>query len=61
VGGHTPKDDWLGVQAALAGYDAIYVDGTQDRHPVYGKGFYVVLNRSIVTVQKENEKSSYKI
>lgn len=53
-GGKEPEEDWLGVQAALAGYDAIYVDGNSKRHGVYGKGFYVVLNRGALVVQKED-------
>ncbi len=54
TGGKLPKECWMGVQAALAGYDAIEVDGKSTSHYSYGKGFYVVLNRSIVTVQKED-------
>lgn len=53
-GGHSPAECWLGVQAAMAGYDAIHVDGQSKRHGSYGKGFYVILNRSILTVQKED-------
>lgn len=55
-GGHGKNDCWLGVHAALAGYDAIYVDGKSSRHSSYGTGFYVILNRGIVTVQKEDAK-----
>ncbi len=63
-GGHGNDQGWWGVQAAIAGYDAIHVDGGSSRHGVYGslkstwdkKDFYVVLNRSIVTVQKESAK-----
>lgn len=44
-----PTRNWRGVQAALAGYDAIHMD-----KPGYGKDFYVVLNRGVVTVQKED-------
>jgi hypothetical protein len=47
----------MGVQAALAGYDAIVADGKLGaRYGGYGKGFYVILNRSIVTVQEEDAK-----
>ncbi len=53
---HNRTDSWLGVHAALAGYDAIHVDGNSGRHGSYGRNFYVVLNRSIVTVQKESAK-----
>jgi 8-oxo-dGTP pyrophosphatase MutT (NUDIX family) len=52
--GHHKDDEWLGIQAALAGYDAIEVDGKSTRHRSYGKGYYVILNRGIVTVQKED-------
>lgn len=50
LGYHSTKDAWLG----LAGYDAIEVDGANSRHGSYGKG--VILNRSIVNVQKESAK-----
>jgi 8-oxo-dGTP pyrophosphatase MutT (NUDIX family) len=53
-GGKSRDECWLGVQAAIAGYDAIEVDGKSRRHGSYGKGFYVILNRSIVTVQQED-------
>lgn len=53
---HSSSDSWLGVQATLAGYDAIHVDGNGHRHGSYGMGFYVILNRGIVTVQKESAK-----
>lgn len=59
-GGHQTIDQWLGVQAALAGYDAIHVDGNSSRHGSYGKGFYVILNRGAVVVQKE-DASTHKI
>lgn len=55
------EENWMGIQAALAGYDAIYVDGKSSRHYSYGKGFYVILNRSIVTVQKEAPAKGYRI
>lgn len=46
---------WMGTQAALAGYDAIHVDGSQTlRHSGYGIGFYIVLNRGVLVVQKED-------
>lgn len=60
-GGHGANSCWPGVQAALAGYDAIHIDGNSSRHGTYGndnrrkdEGFYIILNRSIVTVQKED-------
>jgi|GEM_PF-6423013 len=53
-GGKSRDECWLGVQAAIAGYDAVEVDGKSRRHGSYGKGFYVILNRSIVTVQQED-------
>ncbi len=49
--GHTKSQDWRGVQATLAGYDAIHVDNLG-----YGHGFYVLLNRSIATVQSTDAK-----
>jgi len=52
--GHNDEDEWLGIQAALAGYDAIEVDGKSSRHYSYGKGYYVVPNRSILVVQEED-------
>lgn len=52
---------WQGIQAALAGYDAIYVDGKSVPHGSYGRGFYVILNRGIVTVQDKNVQSGYTI
>lgn len=54
IGGHTTRDQWLGLHAALAGYDAIEVDGKSASHGSYGKGFYVILNRGACVVQKEN-------
>ncbi len=59
-GGHRNYECWWGVQAALAGYDAIEVDGKSIHHYGYGKGFYVLLNRGIAVVQKENA-SGHKI
>lgn len=53
---HSNSDTWLGAHAALAGYDAIHVDGGSSRHGSYGQGFYVILNRSVLTVQKESAK-----
>ncbi len=61
-GGKQSYECWMGVQAALAGYDAIFNDdqpGT--RHRGYGKGFYVVLNRSALVVQETNAKSGHRI
>ena len=62
-GGHNPKECWLGVQAALAGYDVIEIDGNSARHANYGSprsrppsAFHVILNRSILVVQQENAK-----
>ena len=46
---------WLGVQAALAGYDAIEVDNKyRQRHNGYGNGFHIILNRSKLVVQEED-------
>lgn len=60
--GHHPRNqEWWGVQAALAGYDAIEVDGKSKHHGSYGKGYYVVLNRGALTVQKTNAQRGYKI
>jgi len=59
-GAWSGREAWLGVHAALAGYDAIRVDGHSKVHGVYGKDFYVVLNRSILKVQRESAKG-YKI
>jgi SPP1 gp7 family putative phage head morphogenesis protein len=53
---HNEQDAWLGVQAVLAGYDAIHIDGRSSRHGDYGQGFYVILNRSVVTIQRESAK-----
>lgn len=49
-GGKNANQCWLGVHAALAGYDAIKVDtgAPGENH------YYVILNRSKVTVQKED-------
>jgi 8-oxo-dGTP pyrophosphatase MutT (NUDIX family) len=63
---HTPygkaaDECWRGVQAALAGYDAIEVDGKSSRYPGYGQGFYVILNRGIVTVQDKAPPAGYRI
>jgi len=56
-------DGWLGSHAALAGYDAIHVDGGSARHGTYGSksdynphDYHVILNRSILVVQKESAK-----
>lgn len=56
AGGKSTRECWLGVQAALAGYDAIHVDKPTAHHFSYGVGFHVVLNRSILVVQKEDAK-----
>ena len=50
---------WLGVQAALAGYDAIHQDGNSRRHGAYGKDFYVILNRGALVCQETNAKAGY--
>lgn len=62
-GAGTHTENWRGVQAALAGFDAIHVDGKSPTHGSYGnrtrsetEGFYIILNRSILTVQKEDAK-----
>jgi ADP-ribose pyrophosphatase YjhB (NUDIX family) len=55
--GKNPADYWRGVHAALAGYDAIHVDDPSR----YGHGYYVILNRSILTVQKEKVDRNYTI
>ncbi len=62
-GKHGSGRGWQGCQAALAGYDAIHVDGKSRYQYSYGNssqsptgGYYVVLNRSILTVQKENAR-----
>lgn len=53
--GHGKDMAWYGIQAALAGYDAIHVDGKQTlRHVGYGTGFHVILNRSVLVVQQED-------
>ena len=49
-------DYWRGVHAALAGYDAIEVDNSYN-----GNKYYVILNRSILTVQSNNSPGGYKI
>ncbi len=60
--GHHPRNqEWWGVQAALAGYDAIEVDGKSKAHGGYGKGYYVLLNRGIATVQETNAKTGHTI
>jgi ADP-ribose pyrophosphatase YjhB (NUDIX family) len=46
---YNSNDDWRGMHAALAGYDAIHMDNHG-----YGHEFYVILNRGVVTVQKED-------
>jgi 8-oxo-dGTP pyrophosphatase MutT (NUDIX family) len=61
TGGKLPRECWLGVQAALAGYDAIAVDGKSAYHGSYGDGFYVILNRSIATVQDKAPPPGYTI
>ena len=61
TGGKAAYECWMGVQAALAGYDAVYVDGKSSRHGSYGKGFYVILNRSILTVQDKSPPNGYTI
>lgn len=59
-GNGTDLENWLGVQAALAGYDAIEVDDaprTRHRHygnPAAGHHFHIILNRSILVVQSED-------
>jgi ADP-ribose pyrophosphatase YjhB (NUDIX family) len=45
---------WRGVQAALAGYDAIVQDGNSVSHRHYGTNFHIILNRSILVVQEED-------
>jgi 8-oxo-dGTP pyrophosphatase MutT (NUDIX family) len=60
--GHHPRNqEWWGVQATLAGYDAIEVDGKSKQHGSYGTGYYVVLNRSVAIVQDKNAPQGYKI
>jgi ADP-ribose pyrophosphatase YjhB (NUDIX family) len=46
---YNSNDDWRGMHAALAGYDAIHMDNHG-----YGHDFYVILNRGVVTVQRED-------
>lgn len=46
---YNSNPDWRGIQAVLAGYDAIHMDKLG-----YGHDFYVILNRGVVTVQKED-------
>ncbi len=61
-GGKQNYECWMGVQAALAGYDAIQNDNAPGgRHRNHIKGCYVILNRSILIVQKTNAKSGYRI
>jgi 8-oxo-dGTP pyrophosphatase MutT (NUDIX family) len=56
-GGKSPDLCWLGVQAALAGYDAIENDAQWgNRNGAHDNKYIVVLNRSIVTVQQEDAK-----
>lgn len=53
VGGKQARKCWLGVQAALAGYDVI----ENDKRASWGSWdnkYLIILNRSIVAVQKEN-------
>lgn len=52
--GKSETDYWRGIHAALAGYDAIHVDGDG-----YGKGYYVILNRGILTVQDKAPPKDY--
>ena len=60
--GHHPRNqEWWGVQAALAGYDAIHVDGKSNAHGSYGKNYYVILNRGAVVVQETKAKPGYSI
>lgn len=67
-GGKETYECWLGVQAALAGYDAIEVDG-KGRQGTYGSPlrthhpnrFHVILNRSIMVVQDKDPPSGYQI
>ena len=54
AGSGSRSECWRGVQAALAGYDAIHMDGGSLSHSNYGVGFYVVLNRSKLVVQEED-------
>ena len=55
AGGKAPDKCWMGVQAVLAGYDAIQLDdnATWQSHE---RGYYVILNRSIIVAQKEDAK-----
>lgn len=55
-GNGTNEEEWMGVQAALAGYDAIVKQDYQpaNGHHDYGNGFYVILNRGALVVQKED-------
>jgi ADP-ribose pyrophosphatase YjhB (NUDIX family) len=62
-GGHSAGRSWQGLQAALAGYDAIHVGGDSKYQNTYGNsarskdgGFYVILNRSITSVQKDDAR-----
>ncbi len=60
-GGKAAAECWMGVQAVLAGYDAIYVNGRSRRYGTYGRGFYVILNRGIMTVQETAVPRTYTI
>ena len=58
-GKHSKHAGYQGAHAALAGYDAIWVDGKSrylGNNYGYGKGYYVILNRSICVVQKEDAR-----
>ena len=55
--GKNATNYWRGVHAALAGYDAIHVN-LPGR---YGDGYYVILNRSVLTVQDVAPPRSYRI
>ena len=50
--GKVPDQCWRGVQAALSGYDVIHVDRTSGGS--VDEGYYVILNRGIITVQEED-------
>lgn len=55
-GGKESRECWMGVQAALAGYDAIHADKAKSSHKNYGDDFYIILNRGVLVVQKEGAK-----
>lgn len=54
--GKSKGDYWKGIHAALAGYDAIEVDDSYN-----GNSYYVLLNRSILTVQDKAPPKGYSI